>query len=167
MTKPKIEAPGFPPDFHRTLGIFHGMWMMFDVTLDYSIGMFLKCAPIETHILLAGMEFGRKLRLVVELAKRSEHPKKSILVESVRKLQTAKREIITHSYIASNEENITFVNRGRGGEFKTTRTEFTMEQFSDHVRDMVEATQKYQRALGATMGDLLAFAIASFSESQS
>lgn len=156
----RIEAPGFPPDFHRTLGIFHCMFLMFDAMLDFSIGEFLKTEPIETHIMMSGMEFGKKLRLLIDLAKRSKHPKKELLVQHLRTLQSAKREIITHSYVASDETSVIFYSKSRGGDFKVTKTEFTMDEFADHVTRIVQAAQAYQNAFGSKMGDLLAFAIA-------
>lgn len=159
MTQRCIESSGFPPDFHHLLGQFHCMWLMFDVQIDWSIGQFLKIPTEQTHILVAGMEFGRKLRLLIELLKRSEHPRKSALIECIRTLQGAKRDIITHSYIASNSTSISFIYRSRG-EYKGGRLDFQIEQFSEHVIKMVKATQNYQSALNAPGEEQIAFAMA-------
>lgn len=163
---PKIDTPGFPAGFHELLGQFHCIWLMFDVTLDYSIGHFLGIDREETHILVSGLEFGRKLRLLVELLKRSDHPKKDLLVECIGKLQAAKRDYITHSYIASNTTNVSFIYRSRG-EFKSGRLEFHIDEFAAHVAGVVLATQLYQRNLGASGEEIDAFAIAVLNMSKS
>jgi hypothetical protein len=157
MNVHKIETPGFPPTFHEILGQFHGLWLMFDVHVDYSIGHFLKIGFDQTHLLVSGTEFGRKLRFLVELLKRSDHPKKGILIESVRKLQSSKRDIITHSYIKSNNTNITFMYRSRG-DYQSGELKFHINEFGNHVGEMVLATQRYQNAFGASLDDLTAFA---------
>ncbi len=111
----------------------------------------------ETHLLVSGMEFGRKLRFLVELLKRSDHPKKSMLIESIKTLQSSKRDIITHSYIKSNSTNITFMYRSRG-DYKSGELEFHINDFENHVGEMALASQKYQNAFGASFDDLTAFA---------
>jgi hypothetical protein len=166
MAESTIEASGFPPGFHTTLGQFHCMWLMFDVTVDYSIGRLLNIGTGETHVLVAGMEFGRKLRLLVELLKRSNWPNRSLLLEAVRKLQGSKREMITHAYVASDDTHITFIYRARG-EYFAKKLEYSASEFKDHVASMILASQKYQRALGAPMEDLIAFAEAALSVSKS
>jgi hypothetical protein len=47
-----IETLGFPPNFHKLLGQFHCMWLMFDVQVDWSIGKFLNLPTEQTHILV-------------------------------------------------------------------------------------------------------------------
>ncbi|PJI37388.1 MAG: hypothetical protein CTR53_20540 [Ferrovibrio sp.] len=131
---------------------------MFDVTLDYSIGKFLRLEHSETHILVAGMEFGRKIRLLCELLKHSDHPKKQQLVEQLSILQAAKRDAITHAYVASNSTDITFIYRSRGGPYEAKELRFTYPEFKEHVTTLIEAAQRYQRMLGAPVEELLSFA---------
>jgi hypothetical protein len=152
-----IEATGFPPDFHRTLGHFHSMWMMFDVTLDFSLKQMLEISNQQTHIMCAGMEFGRKLRLLIELLKRSNHPKRDDLVAAIKVLQGSKREILTHGYIGSNTTHVTFIYRNRG-DYGVTRQEYSIEEFKTHVTAMVKATIKFQEALEVSDEDFLEFA---------
>jgi hypothetical protein len=153
----EIEAPEFPPNFHKLLGQFHGLWLMFDPHIDYSIGYFLRTDSDETHLLVSGMQFGQKLRLLFELLKRSGHPQKGILMECVSKLQASKRDSITHSYIKSNSTDITFMYRARGA-YKSGELPFHIDEFANHVGEMVLATQKYQNAFGASLEELDAFA---------
>jgi hypothetical protein len=145
----QISIGTFPPGFIETLGHFHCIWLMFDVTLDFAIGYFLAIDFEETHILVSGLEFGRKLRLLVELLKRSKHDKKDILIESIKTIQASKRDIITHSYIASNTTNISFVYKSRG-EFKSGRLEFHIDDFTNHVAKIIQATQRFQNSLGVS-----------------
>jgi hypothetical protein len=138
------------------------MWLMFDVIADFSVKQFLNITTDQAHILAAGMEFGRKLRFLFELIKRSTHPKRDILMESVRKLQTAKRDIITHSYIAANLNSVTFIYRARG-EYAAGKLEFSITEFETHVSTMIEAAKKYQDALNEPEDNLVVFANAALS----
>ena len=112
----KIDFPdgSFPRGFHEVLGKFHSLWQMFDPTLDYSIGHFLRIDARSTHMLVSGMMFGTKLRLLADLIKRSNHPRKNTLAQAVKSLQASKRDQITHSYIKSNATNVTFMYRTKG-----------------------------------------------------
>ena len=93
-----IDASGFPRDFHRLLGLFHSIWLSVDPLIDFQIGKLLNSNYIDTHILTAGMEFGRKLRILIDLLKRSDLKNKDVLIESLRMLQQSRRENITHAY---------------------------------------------------------------------
>ncbi len=157
--------PGiFPPGFHELLGKFHAMWLMFDPTLDYSIGHFLRTPTRDTHLIVSGMMFGTKMRLLADLIKRCDHPKKDRLAEAIRTLQASKRDQITHAYIKSNSANITFTYRSKGGSYKSGELAFHINDFIDHVGRMHEATIAYQQSFGASNEDLTAFANAIESE---
>jgi hypothetical protein len=161
-----VEYPAdiFPPGFHDLLGKFHAMWLMFDPTLDYSIGHFLRTPTRDTHMLVSGMMFGTKLRLLADLIKRCDHPRKDRLAEAIKTLQASKRDQITHAYIKSNSANITFMYRSKGGSYQAGELAFHINDFIDHVGRMVEATIAYQKALGASDEELIAFANAIESE---
>lgn len=160
MAHPEIEIEDFPKDFHEMLGKFHCAWLMFDPLLDYSIGKFLNISFEQTHILVAGMEFGKKLRLLIELLKRSNFEKKSVMIESLRTLQGSKRDVITHSYIASDEKNLSFIFKARGG-YGASVLNFKIDEFSEHVLKMIVATQKFQDALSADVDELRYFGLVS------
>ncbi|MCW0236663.1 MAG: hypothetical protein OJJ21_23905 [Ferrovibrio sp.] len=161
-----IEAPGHPDNFHHYLGIFHGLWLATDIIIDYAIGRFLKSPHEDTHILTAGLEFGRKIRILIDLAKRSTDPKKEILVEALRTMQGSKREIITHSYLKSDKDKIIFLNRSRGGPYKATETKFSREEFIDHVKTLVLAAQKFETHLDLNEDDFQKFAASALSLNQ-
>jgi hypothetical protein len=154
----------FPPGFHEELGKFHGNWLLFDPTLDYSIGHFLKIDARDTHMLVSGMMFGTKLRLAFDLVKRSNHPKKDILTESIKTLQASKRDQITHAYIKSNATNVSFMYRSKGGSYQAGELPFHMDEFTEHVTKICEASQRYFYSLGVPADDVMAFANAISSE---
>ncbi|RXH19511.1 hypothetical protein EAS54_08180 [Bradyrhizobium guangzhouense] len=137
---------------------------MFDPTLDYSIGYFLGSDTRSTHMLVSGMMFGTKLRLLADLIKRSKHPKKDTLAEKIKLLQASKRDQITHAYVKSNKAHVTFMYRSKGGSYKSGELAFHIDGFIDHVGKMAEAAMEYQEALGAPVQELLGFAKAIESE---
>jgi hypothetical protein len=154
----EIEAPSYPPNFHKWLGQFHGIWLTLDPVLDYSIGYFLSIPPDDTHIIVAGMEFGRKLRILIDLIRRYPHPQKAELIKQLKILQGSKRDQITHAYIASDREQVIFILRSRGGEYSATELRFAIKEFGEHVVKILHAAQAYDRAFGAKADDVLAFA---------
>lgn len=156
----KITFPDgmFPPGFHELLGQFHSLWLIFDPALDFSIGKFLGTGTRDTHVLVSGMMFGTKLRLLADLIKRCDHPRKDVLAEAVKVLQASKRDQITHAYIKSNAANITFMYRSKGGSYHSGELAFHINEFADHVGKTADAAQRYQKALGASVDDMIAFA---------
>lgn len=156
----KVDTGGsFPPGFLELLGQFHAIWLLFDPQLDHSIGDLLKIGVNETHLLVSGMQFGQKLRFLAELLKRSNHPRKDILIEQIATLQTSKRDMITHAYFKSNRTNFTFMYRARGA-YKSGELEFHLNDFANHVGRMVEATRRYHDEYGASISSLMEFAAA-------
>jgi hypothetical protein len=158
----RAEFPdgAFPPGFHLELGKFHSLWLMCDPTLDYSIGHLLKTETPDTHLLVSGMMFGTKLRLLADLIKRSNHPKKNVLAQAIQTLQASKRDQITHAYIKSNSTNVTFMYRSKGGSYKAGELQFHMDEFTEHVANMADAVKRYFDALGASADAIMAFAAA-------
>jgi len=167
MAQQKIETPNYPPDFHKLLGQFHGMWLQLDPLLDYSIGYFLSIPAEDTHILTAGMEFGKKLRILIDLIQRYPDPKKAELIKQLRILQGSKREFITHAYIESDKTNVNFISRSRGGDYKATKLEFTIDEFRAHVIKIVLAAQAYENAMDVRLSDFVEFANAALRETKS
>jgi hypothetical protein len=163
----EIETPNYPPEFHKLLGQFHGMWLQLDPVLDYSIGYFLSIPPEDTHIITAGMEFGKKLRILIDLIQRYPDPKKAELIKHLRILKGSKREFITHAYVASNKTHVRFISRSRGGEYKATELTFSIQEFRDHVIKIVRAAIAYENAFTARPEDVIEFANAALRETKS
>jgi len=154
----ETEAGAFPPNFHHVLGQFHSMWMMFDVTLDFAIKKLLGINNQQAHILCTGMEFGKKLRLVSELLKRGDVANGQELASAVKILQSARRDALTHGYIASNSTHVTFIYRNRGT-YSVDKVEFSIDEFEEHVAKMVKATIQFQKAIAPDVNQLGEFAI--------
>jgi hypothetical protein len=163
-----IKAPNFPRDFHRLLGLFHSIFASVDPMIDFMIGKLLNADDIDAHIITAGMEFGRKLRILIDLSKRSDLPKKGIIIESLRTLQESRRDAITHGYIATNPTTVVFNHRSRGGEFTAKRLSFSIRAFQDPVERMIKAAQSFQAATEIPESEFDAFiAAANFKDEKS
>jgi hypothetical protein len=106
---------GLTDEFNLWLGRFHGAWLSADLTVDYMIGRLLNLRHEQAHRLLAGMESGRKMRILDTLLRESELKKKALALKYLRKLQNeSKRNILAHSFLWSDEHYVTFLNRTRG-----------------------------------------------------
>src|SRR5262245_60973915 len=99
-------------EFARLLGLFFITWSQVDELVDYAIGDFLAISSVQTHLLTSGTVFGRKVRLLEGLIARSKHPKKDVLRRNLNFFRdTAKRDLLSHSYIASTSTTVTFIHR--------------------------------------------------------
>jgi hypothetical protein len=83
-------------------------------------------AVLASHV---SAEFGRKLRILIDLLKNSSEPRKAELFQQLRIVRKAKREIITHSYIMSKQIHVTLIYRYRGGDYRATKHEFSINEF--------------------------------------
>jgi hypothetical protein len=80
------------------------------------------------------MEFGRKLTVLRNIVYRSNETNKSQIMGLLSKIQNeSKRNVLTHSFIVSDKNVVTFIDRPRGGDYKVTRHSFTLAEFYDHV----------------------------------
>jgi hypothetical protein len=158
MHYPKIDPPrDTPPDFYNLFGQFHAVWLANDTLIDYAIYQLLGTAPLDTHIILSGMMFGAKSRLLLALVKRSDHKNKNDLLDAVGKIQAAKRDVFSHSYLYLDSDNVLFIERTKGGKYGTVEHHFTNQEFRQHVANFIQAGQKFQNALAPDEPDLLAF----------
>ena len=109
------------------------------------------------------MEFGRKITLLRNVVYRSDDPNKGKIVGVLGKIQNeSKRNVFAHSFIFSTPTSITFIERSRGGDYKVTRHEFTMEEFVGHVNDFGAGAKEFSALLGATNEELQRFGEAAF-----
>jgi hypothetical protein len=139
---------GLSPEFHRSLGLFHAAWAAMELTLDYMIGQFLKIPYEETHRLVAGIEMGRKIRILESLLQRNDHKNKSALIGALRRIQNeSKRNVLVHSLIWSDHEMIVFINRSFGQQYEAKKHTFTLPEFEKHVEQFIlDATKFYEAA---------------------
>lgn len=144
--------------FLRDLGHFYGLWSALESALDYMIGRLLKIPHLETHILTAGMEFGRKANLLRVLLARSDHPEKDRIRALLTIIQReAKRNIFTHSFLHSDDESVTFVHRKMDGAYTGTEWRFTGPEFRQHVSNVTAYAGDLHGLLGIDEVDFQAF----------
>lgn len=154
--------------FVENLGLFYAMWSSLETTVDYLIGRYIKLPHEETHILTAGMEFGRKANLLRTLVMRSADPEKETIRGLLSKIQNeSKRNLFAHSMINSNANSVTFIYRKTGGVYSAKETRFTAEEFRDHVRTIAYLARDFHNAAKIDDADFQLFGKAALSASQS
>jgi hypothetical protein len=132
------------PHFTENLGTFYAMWLALEATLDYQIGRLLKQPHTETHILVAGMEFGRKANLLRILMGRSDNSNKDEIKRLLSKIQNeSKRNIFTHSILHSGPDEVTFIHRKVDGSFSATAARFTRNEFYNHVKEITGIANQF------------------------
>jgi hypothetical protein len=152
----------FSQEFKAALGTFHGVWAATDLLVDYAICQFLNITAEQAHMVTSGMMFGTKARLLADLVRRSDHPNRTKLLQSFKIVRGSnKRDIIAHGHMLTSEDEVTFVERPRGGD-KPMAIEhsFTLEEFILHAKILAIASNDFQTALGVTDSDLTEFLVA-------
>jgi hypothetical protein len=161
MAKLALTVP-----FTCLVGRFYGMWASLEASIDYSIGRLLKIPHTDTHILTAGMEFGRKANLLRALLTRSDDPDRDKIKSLLTKLQNeARRNIFTHSLMFSDENSVTFVHRRMDGTYTGSEIRFTGPEFEKHVVDITNLARDLGRFLNIDPDDYQAFGRAASSAS--
>jgi hypothetical protein len=150
-------------EFNRLLGAFHYNWAALDVRIDYTIYKFLKVTPLQAHLITSGMMFGRKIRLLVDLIKHSDDPKKSELLAVLGRITKANRDILTHSYVKSDMDSVTFMERKISGPFSAKEHSYTIAKFREHMNEVYQAELDFDRLLDTPRSDLDEFAQAALS----
>lgn len=154
--KPKNLA--LTAEFNTAFGYFHSGWAVAEGAIDYAIGQFLGLTPEQTHLVTAGADHGRKAMLLRDLVARSDHANRAELLRTLKVIQNESlRNVFAHSYIASDENTVTFIERTRGGPYRVKQHPFTREEFFDHVGKFVRASSDFETALGFTREELAAF----------
>ncbi len=146
-------------DFTDDFGTFYALWLALEVTIEYEIGRLLHLPHRKTHIIVAGMEFGRKASLFHILLDESEHRDKAKIRALLTTIQNeAKRNIFTHSILHSTENDVTFVQRKvQSHKFSVTRTTFTRQQFHAHVQKMIAVINELGELLAHDKNDFQVF----------
>jgi len=149
-------------EFNVLLDLFLGAWATFEMTVDFAIGKFLNTSHEQTHLITAGMMFGRRARLLAELVTRSDHPRKTEILGAFNKLcGMSKWEIFVHSFLQPNrEEGVHFLARSANGQFKTKSPGFTKAELMDQLRAFAIAGSDFYIALGVTDADIQSFGAA-------
>jgi hypothetical protein len=159
---------GLSTEFSSYLGTFHAAWSSAELTVDYMIHKLLRISRLQAHHLLAGMEIGRKMRLLDGLLARSDLKNKAELLGGLRKMQNdSMRNVFAHSYIWSDEHYVKFINRRSGGRYEAKEHSFTMIKFRMHVEEFVVTGNNFYTSLAIDYDDLQKFAAAALRASRS
>jgi hypothetical protein len=144
--------------FTSDVGRFYGMWSSLEACIDYTIGRLLKTSHTDTHILTAGMEFGRKANLLRALLARSDEPEKDRIRALLTKIQNeSRRNIFTHSLMLSDSESVTFVHRKMDGTYTGKEVRFTGPEFKQHVDDITAFAMDLSQLLSINPADFQEF----------
>lgn len=141
------------------LGLFHATWATADCLVDFAIGDLLALSHEKTHLVTSGMMFGRKARLLSDLIRQSDHPKKADLKAALRVIRgTARRDVIAHSYMRADDDGrLVFLERSISGDFAARSHAFTRKELAGHVQNLCNATMQMAHALGVSDDELNAF----------
>lgn len=151
--------------FVALTGIFYQAWTSANLAVDMAIGRLLHTNDHQTHVLTSGMEFGRKARLLHELIKKSDHKRRRDAITAINFLRNeSKRNVFAHSYILTTTDTVTFVEREAGGPYRARGHTFTLEEYENHVRKVVQAAADLEKAFAFTKDELTSFAYAAMSE---
>jgi hypothetical protein len=162
---PNPKAFAHSQRFYGFFGWFHAVWIATELNIDCAIGKILKIPPEQTHALVGALEFGRKAAILRSLLPKSEYknvPEIKGLLTRIRK--ESLRNVFTHSFIASDEETITFIHRSSQGQYSATGYRFTADDFVAHVRDFVQLATDFEKALGISTAELGDFASEAITE---
>jgi hypothetical protein len=165
------EKPNLPfantAQFYAHLGWFYSAWSSVDLSVDLAICRCLKISPEQTHMLVAGLEFGRKTALLRSVLSTSGYT-----VAEVEKLKgyltriskESLRNVFAHSFLASDTESVHFIHRKSQGAYSATGYKFMAEGFVQHVKDFVQLAHDFEKALGFSHKDIGDFAAAAVKE---
>lgn len=141
------------------MGLYQGNWAALELTTDYAIYQFLDVTAEQAHLITSGMMFGRKGRLLADLIGTSKHPKKAVLLGAFNKIRgVSKRDLFAHSYLRSDKNTVTFLERLSGGSFKAKEVTFTLDEFKVHALEFATACQNFYEALEVEYPKIDAFA---------
>lgn len=136
-------------DFTSEFGRFFGIWQATELAVDYAVGKFLNLPDEETHLLTAGLEFNRKIRLLMALVKRSSDPEKSSILAGLKTIQNdSLRNVFAHSFIDHTPTEVIFIQRSRHGNYDPVEYKFTMASFKEHVEKLLLAAIAFHEAIG-------------------
>jgi hypothetical protein len=135
MVRPEMEgAFALTDEFYLTMGKYHVLWASIDIVIDCSIARSLKVPANDAHLITAGMFYGRKIRLLLDLLREDTVINQSIktkMRQALKELLGSKRDVLTHGYIWSSQNTISFQLRKAGEHFIVQTEEFTVDGLHD------------------------------------
>ncbi|WP_413992225.1 hypothetical protein ACMDCR_09130 [Labrys okinawensis] len=162
MSKVSENALIFHPEFQQRLGAFVAAWSSFDLTTDFAIWKFLNVSSVQAHLIVNGMTFGKKAKLLSDLIKRSEHPNKNNIIRAFNEARNCvDRDSIIHAYIQTDDDTVTFVTKNQSGSYKTKSKTFTLQEFKLYVDTFQMKGVYFHLAMGLSREEYATFAEAS------
>jgi hypothetical protein len=152
------------PEFYSALGWFYAVWSATELAIDCATWKALGTETAEqAHERSAGTMFSEKceqLRTLLESAKIPHGEKVKELLTQIE--HHSMRNIFAHSFLASDEDSVTFVHRkkrrGKHGKYEVTTYQIFRKDFFDHVQNFVQLALDFQQAVGLSHKEVAEFA---------
>jgi hypothetical protein len=162
-THPNIPFANTDEFYHQT-GLFYFAWTRTDLVIDWAFWKALKTVtPEQAHERVAGLTFGRKcaeFRTFLLDSKEFEHIEK-VKALLARITNDSMRNVFAHSFLASDEGSVTFIHRRKEDrQYRVDWHTFKRAEFLNHVREFIQLSFDFQRAVGVSDWDLARFAAA-------
>lgn len=128
------------------VGLFHGIWMKFDLHIETAIAIISKLDFETANIMLHGLSFSRKVSILKSLLhmKDPKHP----AITAIQSLQNnAKRNAITHGLLTTTENRLCFTTRETTNKFRTKHHYFTFDEMNNHVLWILSLLYDFDKAL--------------------
>jgi hypothetical protein len=149
------------PKFCALLGRFYATWSRVEIVLDCAIWKVLGTTPEQAHAVVAGMEFGRKSAVLRSLLATSKFENVDELKGILTRItKTSLRNTFSHSFLASDENSVSFIHRTSQGQYTVKGYTFTADQFDTHVHEFVQLARDFERALSLSDREVAEFAAA-------
>jgi hypothetical protein len=157
----------FTREYAQLTGLFQGSWASLELITDYAIWKFFGVTAEQAHLITSGMMFGRKARLLVDLIRRSDHKDKDKILAPFNELRgMSLRDVFAHSYVKSDRDTVTYLERLPGGDFRAKEHVFTLSKFSLHVLKFISLSDAFYNALGVSRAEIEEFGNAALSLSR-
>ena len=107
-----------------------------------------------THIITAGIEFGRKANLLrnllheIDATEPAHPPVMGGLIRSIGRLQNeSKRNAIAHGIFVTDDKTVTFIDLPKGGDFIATPHRFMLKELKDHTDNVMRIGEEIRTTL--------------------
>jgi len=132
-------------------GAFMALWSEFEFILEVKIAALAGMEPLKASIVLGGLSFGNKPKILYSLLSLSSDTTTAPKVRAV--INAARRNALVHSVVASEPDltEIGFVTREVGNTYKVRENRFTADSFHKHFLEFRRLYYEATDALGITV----------------
>jgi hypothetical protein len=134
------------PEFEMALGKFFAAWSRAELAIDYATWKYSGTeTPEQAHERCADATFSDKCKLLERLLK-SEHAR-----ELLNEIASYGRNVFAHSFLATDEDSVTFIHRAmdrtvKPKKYQVTAYEIPRSKFIEYVREFVRTVSDFERA---------------------